>query len=360
MSDNINGSRRVFTTEANDILDAWSKLKDEKEKETFISDAEDRTWAEKLKNREHIDKCRKWFCTFEDEHSQQLKAISKQRLWDIYERLELLGYGDDFMWAVDYMELYGIEIVREPEPPTGRGWVKMCPQVTQYLKEAIRPKRLTEEYRAFLQYCLPSLRTAVAAFARLYGNVFPLLASFANLGEIRKHLDPMSKDDIDLKFGSFKPLLPKLLARWERNVAKRLGKYVRDRSWSINIPANVQPGDLVITYTLCCDSCEQFIPSTGVRPAIHDCAPGLERHQRKLSECDDIYVKVLSQLGAQSWHPESYSNLIGYAQSVLVGCNKGDLATVQELDELDPRLSCKICCDSSGLRKIFHWREAVS
>lgn len=40
----------VFTTEANDILDAWSKLKDEKEKERFISDAEDRARAEKLKN----------------------------------------------------------------------------------------------------------------------------------------------------------------------------------------------------------------------------------------------------------------------------------------------------------------------
>lgn len=40
----------VLTSEANDILDAWHKLKDDKEKEVFISEAENRIRAEGLKN----------------------------------------------------------------------------------------------------------------------------------------------------------------------------------------------------------------------------------------------------------------------------------------------------------------------
>ncbi|KAK7682734.1 hypothetical protein QCA50_014117 [Cerrena zonata] len=219
------GSRRsVLTSEAQETADKWKQLTDEKEKKKFI--VKRKSQISELER--HAAKCREWFMNFKRDRAQEIEMIKKQRYDDICQRLEKIGYEDDVAW-VQYSgyALDTVAVFREAKHVTDQVWANIKPTVTKYFNNHIRPRRVADEYFAFLKHSMPSLRKAMATFARSYGNIFPLCANFANSSEVRELLDPTSEDDIDVDFDLLIPVLPKILDDWRQNVDRRLDTYLR-------------------------------------------------------------------------------------------------------------------------------------
>lgn len=297
--------------------------------------------------------------------------------FSICKRLAELGYEEDIAWVEDTgYSLDTVSVFREIKPVTDQGiglqiymssmilelthistvWDKIKPTVIKYFQGHIRPRRITDEFYAFLEYSMPSLKKARAAFARSYGNVFPLIANFANSTEVRELLDLESEDDVDVDFDLLTPAIPKILADWQNNVNTRLEAYTRSRISISKIPMNAQARDLAIGHILSCIDCGQIIPNTDVRPAIHDCSRGIISFKMRLAAHEDPYVKALVRLDVKSWHPENYAVLSQHVSGVLEVCGKDRLTTTEELDKLNPRLMCSLC----SMHTIYRWRDAVS
>ena len=232
----------------------------------------------------------------------------------------------------------------------------------KYFESYIQHLRLADQYHAFLEHCRPSLEKAWANFARPYSNIFPPLTNFTNSAEVRELLNIESEEDIDVDFDTLLPVIPNIVSDWKDNVYGRLNRHLNSElsQYLSQIRPGVPVSDLAIAHILRCTECGQFVLNRDVMPALHHCPHGRRNFKERLKDSKDPFVRALVKLDLQSWHQDEYQVLPDYVRQILLKCGKGLQTTVDELDKLDPRLLCEIGqCKTSGLREVYHWRDAV-
>ena len=239
-------------------------------------------------------------------------------------------------------------------------WQEIRHFIIEYFEENVRFFRVTDQYHAFLEHCLPALQTAWSKFARAYGNVFPHLSDFTSSPEVRKLLDIESEEDVDVDFDSLAPAVPRMVSTWRENVRERLDECLRFwvlKTISPNALPQSQVSDLAVAHFLYCMDCSKLILNQDVMPAIHKCRNNTLYRQG----CKDPYKEAMDRLEMKSWRPERYSIRPAFIFPILRACGKDNLVTVQELDELDPRFICRMKrCKLSDPHTVYHWRDAVS
>ncbi|KAK7688297.1 hypothetical protein QCA50_008668 [Cerrena zonata] len=346
----------VLKSEATRIKETWKELKTQNARETFIR--ENKARVQVLEK--HVEKYRAWFLAFETEREKQLGIIRKQRYQDIHKKLEQIGYGDDIVWAKDHDDKYSsVAHIHEAKPLTPQGWNDIRNNIIEYIEGHIIPKRTRDENVAFYSLCMPFVHKARIAFARSYGNVFPLTGCFGSLPEVQAIVD--SLDGLEISIESFDPLipvLPRILADWRTSVEKTLDMYLRQH---LDLPVDSCVRNLAIAEFLLCEDCHRIIPTSGLTPAIHNCRESNKAFQRNNGRClpEDYFTITLIKMGMKTWSPENYTILSDYVKPILKACDMAISTTVQELDQLDPRLVCKSGCDESDTRTIYRWRDAV-
>ncbi|KAK7678711.1 hypothetical protein QCA50_018293 [Cerrena zonata] len=346
----------ALTSEAVTLRRTWKKLTNKKEKDKFIHEQTAR--CRELKK--HIAKCQKWMLTFKSDRDEELEKIRDQRIEEIREKLEKLGYGDDLAWARGHGGLISLPHVHDTKPLTTQVWKDIGEDIIDYIEDNIRPFRIEDERQEFFEYCMPFFHEARASFARSHGNIFPLTNDLASIPQVTEVFTSLEdSDDIEVEsFDSMIPLLPKIITTWRTSVDKRLETYLRTAA---KAPSSVNIRDLAITRFLYCLGCSQIIQNTEVMPAIHDCVKGTKHFKShcSFSSTNDPFKKACINSVTQAWMSSQYILISNYVQPVLQACGKERWTTVHELDQLDPRLTCKLGCEDSGIQTIYRWRDAV-
>lgn len=176
----------------------------------------------------------------------------------------------------------------------------------------IRPRRLQNENKDVLKKCLPLLKTATAAFARPYRNVFPLVREFAHFPEVKAILDPSVNEDFAIEdFDALVPRIPELVANWKAKVQEQLDELLRKQI--TDLPTETPYHDLVLTQYLRCTCCSKILSTSCCLPALHDCT----RRYRPFSTSDNTYERTLTDLGMKMWSPGGYVSCASIALIVL-------------------------------------------
>ena len=165
-------------------------------------------------------------------------------------------------------------------------------------------------------------------------------------------MDIESGNIVDIDFDSLVPAIPKILSDWRENVQIQLDDYLScklSRTSCPAIPPETRISDLVVAHFLYCRNCLKFVMNEGVMPAIHDCRSALWELRERFKKSKDPLARAMGRWQMKRWYPERYRVKLHFIYPVLRACGKNHLATVQELDKLDPGLICELDeCKLSG------------
>ncbi|KAK7689883.1 hypothetical protein QCA50_006522 [Cerrena zonata] len=356
----VNGRDRpnvfLFSDVVNDKK-AWDGLVDEEEKNRYIQQNTKR--VEEL--RKHATRCKSWFANVKNERAEEIEEIKQQRHKDVLKRLKEMGYAEDVTWLEEtkgvpfLFELHSLRAVRQPKPLTDRTWQKIGPAVIEHITTIVRPRRLHDECKATLKARLPLLHKVRAYLARPYRNIFPTAGELARLPEVKAILDPACNNQYPSieSFNVLIPQIPDILANWKTRVQEQLDVMFREKIK--DLPSDVQVEDLALTQIVYCNNCHTLLQNSNYSLAVHDCKPLFMSYIPDL----DVYSRMLNDIGMRAWNPSVYYCSPILFLGILGACGKDRLATVEELDQLDPRFTCKLLtCQGKGTHTIYNWRAA--
>lgn len=220
-----------------------------------------------------------------------------------------------------------------------------------HIMTKIRPQRIQNDYKGILRDRVPLLENAVVGFSRTCRNVFPLLGDFARFPEVRAILDPSNGRHITLaNFEILRLYLPEMIVRWKDNVEKDWASFLLMQIGFELLDSPVQYSELAIT-TLVCKECNQVFLHSDHKPVIHRCHAYLFPFR---------YEITLNELQLQSHSPSLFYVASAEVLKILDACGMDRMTTVRILDDFNPRLVCMMGCNTSGIRTIYSWRDAVS
>ncbi|KAK7676108.1 hypothetical protein QCA50_020948 [Cerrena zonata] len=358
----IYGETLVLDSEVTEIMGAWKRQVDVEARTKFLEEGKAR-----VKELEaHAARCRLWFSHTKTERAEEIEAMKRRRYEEVSRRLKEMGYEEDVLWVdkqrflTDSVRLKMLPAVRQMQPLTERGWQKIQQEVVCHVMTKIRPRRLKSEYMESLRQRFVLYRQAMATFARPYRNVFPSTRELARLPDFKAILDPsVNKQEptIDI-YQALEPKIPDIVANWKAEVKEKLDEYLKNAM--DDLPPDISLDNLVFAQMFRCHNCHSVFQNLDYLIAIHECRRRFPTAGGYYSQ-DSMYDSTLDILGMCVWKPSRFSTSSPSALRVLEACGKDRLATVQELDQLNPRFTCKkIDCQSLGTETIYNWRDAVA
>lgn len=235
-------------------------------------------------------------------------------------------------------------------------WQKIRPEIVNHILTHIRPKRLQTDYKSVLEDRIPLLKVARADFAEPYGTIFPLVEDFARLPEVKAILDPSDGKHVTIEsFETLRPQIPDILARWKETIRDELDTFLKKEL--INIPPDLPVWDSNLAIAaLSCTRCHQIVQTSNLELAVHECQP----RPWPLTVTGDSYEQSLRSLELYPYSLTDFYVAEGEALKIIQACGKDRLITMQELDALNPQLTCITCSDALKTCITYGWRDAVS
>ena len=199
------------------------------------------------------------------------------------------------------------------------------------------------------------LRKAHQVYSRSFNGIFPLLEDFALLPEVKALIDPSNDEELTIEsFNEFESELPDIVSRWKAE------RYEELRTIS-SIPTHVQGKDLALNHLLRCE-CRRVFSTSDLSAVLHTCFGDrdLTTFPFFMVKTGDGVYRQMSSCFDSGLAPRGLSALNIYVMEILEACGKGRLTTVQEMDNLNARLTCTMCRRDPRVRTIYTWRDAVS
>lgn len=239
---------------------------------------------------------------------------------------------------------------------TCTAWEKMYPELVNHILTKIRPRHLQHAYKEILGDRIRLLEKFRCELSRQCRGVFPLLGDFARFPEIEPLLNPSKGQHLTYdSFDSLKPRLPVIVAHWKYGIQRHLHNNLRARIGLHTGYCPIRISNLAIA-TFICKHCRHIVLPSHYRLAIHRCCNIALPEPIKENE----YEATLQKLGLNSYTTAHFYVASQEVLNILEACGKDQFTSVQELDELDPRLTCGPDCGMPGVSAIFNWRDAVS
>lgn len=219
--------------------------------------------------------------------------------------------------------------------------------------ESIKRDRLRSYHQQVMLGRLRILDLATLSYRRhpeLRGKLFPHTRVIASFPEIRQIID--KPDDISVTIDDFLALtqtVHKSVADWRD---KRISFFADCVRRQFDIPENIDPLQLAIGQFFQCNRCQRAL---ALPYALgHYCYRTLKDHLDDYdlfadsAYCANLTLAVEARVDA--------------INSLLEACNRDTrTTTVQDMDDLDLRFTCRLCNDFLVLfKELMDWHEAVS
>ncbi|KAJ3489820.1 hypothetical protein NLI96_g1862 [Meripilus lineatus] len=337
--------RRVHLRDVEKFIQEWGATDVEK-REEYLKRQEDL-----IKDiRQFASACNSWQSTRKQAKEEKVERIRAERLT---QHLRELGWGDevDLMAENDYRPLSQNRFVRLTTAWNDKSWVKAKPHVIQAM-ESIKRDRLRSYHQQVMLGRLRILDLATLSYRRhpeLRGKLFPHTRVIASFPEIRQIID--KPDDISVTIDDFLALtqtVHKSVADWRD---KRISFFADCVRRQFDIPENIDPLQLAIGQFFQCNRCQRAL---ALPYALgHYCYRTLKDHLDDYdlfadsAYCANLTLAVEARVDA--------------INSLLEACNRDTrTTTVQDMDDLDLRFTCRLCNDFLVLfKELMDWHEAA-
>ncbi len=199
------------------------------------------------------------------------------------------------------------------------------------------------------------MMVAVLSFRREYGNgQFPRDRDFAALPEFQAIIDV--PDEVQVTPGSFahlRPLVPGFVINWHQQRLRRLEESLREH---MDIPHGTPLIGLAVNQYHRCSFCDLLLDIPSM--FVHNC--------RRFFYWEDssAYNEAADKV-TRSWLEVPYEQESEMLKGILAACGQDYLScTVEDMDNLDVRLTCRTCRDNTSMGEaapwsIMNWRSAV-
>ncbi|KAI0784929.1 hypothetical protein C8Q75DRAFT_809482 [Abortiporus biennis] len=335
--------------ELEDVVSRWEAFTTDQERDDFIIERSE--WVTKVTK--FASECRYWVWKKQKERAVELESIKAQRLQDVVSRLRKIGWSDelDRIKVRHYFPLSRQPSVRLSKPLTDRIWAHIQPEVVECL-ESIKTKRLQGEYHIRLVERLLVLERVAQTFDTGLGREFqgiPHYIDWAMMPEIRALIDAPSNVVINEEsFNVLKDSWPRLAAAWVEKANEGLRKLVRNEC---NIPPDVDVLSLAMGSCFLCRTCNTVRMYPKV--FLHKCTT---LHQLLPTESYEDLIADMTNISP--WDLSTVRPEITLMQRVVLACGQDPTRiTVNEMDQLDCRVSCGSC--PADVKAIMPWRATI-
>ncbi|GJE86881.1 hypothetical protein PsYK624_029640 [Phanerochaete sordida] len=313
----------------------------------------------------HGKQCKDWYCTkLIHWRAKEESDLRNERWNDILSRLRSLGWGEelDCLKKSSYYTLRKDSRVTLAKPLTEKAWKFLEGPLVKILQD-YRDSHRDYERRCTIKERLDVLAKGVeharwTACSRNSAAFLPTLVDLAHMDPFRSLLDPDADTPTLLKPDSFDELCLQLTAHleiWQRKVNDSLASLV-----ALSSPSTA--GNLTrACVAFDCNKCKRnSFEFPGV--VAHECLYTYNEPPRT-DMLDYEIFKFSKNTGRLPWSSDNLrlSSLadLNSRRTVISACGLDpDVATSEQMDDLDARLACSTCSDGAS-KYIMDWRTAI-